>query len=85
MVDYNLINLIYIERDWNDKFVFFPYTAAFCKIDSYSQVKISKVFERKIVNISLPISFNICLGRSKELSHWDSSFEYQQHNVLVEK
>ena len=26
-------------------------------------------FERKIVNIFLPISFNICFGCSKELSH----------------
>ena len=28
-----------------------------------------KFFERKIVNIFLPISFNICFGRSKELSY----------------
>ena len=26
-------------------------------------------FERKIVNIVLPISFNICFGYSKEPSH----------------
>ena len=33
------------------------------------QVYINKNFERKIVNISLPISFNNCYGRSKEPSH----------------
>ena len=35
--------------------------------------------EHKIVNIFLPISFNICFGCSKKTSHWDSSFEYPQH------
>ena len=35
--------------------------------------------ERKTENIFLPISFNICFGRSKEPSHWDGSFEYPQH------
>ena len=34
-----------------------------------SQVKIIKNFQRKNVNIFLPISFNICFGFSKELSH----------------
>ena len=44
------------------------------------------MFERKIVNIFLPISFNICFGCSKEQSHWDGSFENPQHNyILVEK
>ena len=33
----------------------------------------------KIVNIFLPISFNICFGCSKEPSDWDGSFEYPQH------
>ena len=28
-----------------------------------------QIFERKIVNIFLPISFNICFGPSKEPSH----------------
>ena len=37
------------------------------------------IFERKIVNICLPISFNICFGCSKELFHWEGSFEYPQH------
>ena len=36
-------------------------------------------FEHKIVNIFSLISFNMCFGCSKEPSHWDSSFEYQQH------
>ena len=34
-----------------------------------SQVKLSKTFECKIVNIFLPISFNICFGCSKEPSY----------------
>ena len=33
----------------------------------------------KIVDIFLPISFNICFGCSKEPSHGDGSFEYPQH------
>ena len=33
------------------------------------EVKINKISKRKIVNISLPISFNICFGCSKEPSH----------------
>ena len=40
-----------------------------------------KKFERKIVNIFLPISFNICFGCSKEPSHLDGPFEC----VLVDK
>ena len=36
-------------------------------------------FERKNVNIFLPISLNICLGCSKDPSHSDGSFEYPQH------
>ena len=35
--------------------------------------------ECKIVNIFLFISFNICFGCSKELSHRDETFEYPQH------
>ena len=38
-------------------------------------------FQRKIVNIFLPINFNICFGCSKEPSHWDGSFEYPQHII----
>ena len=34
---------------------------------------------RKIVIIFLSISLNMCFGCSKELSHWDGSFEYPQH------
>ena len=33
-----------------------------------TQVKINKIFESKIVNIFLPISFSICFGCSKEPS-----------------
>ena len=43
------------------------------------QVKINKFFQRKIVNIFLPINFSISFGCSKERSHRDSSFEYPQH------
>ena len=32
-------------------------------------VKINKIFEHKIANIFLPISFNVCFGCSKEPSH----------------
>ena len=39
----------------------------------------SKSFERKIVIIFISISLNTCFGFSKELSHWDSSFEYPQN------
>ena len=35
--------------------------------------------EHKIVNIFSFICLNICFGGLKELSHWDSSFEYPQH------
>ena len=40
---------------------------------------ISKNFQRKILNIFLPIIFGISFGCSKEPSHLDSSFEYPQH------
>ena len=39
----------------------------------------NKFFQRKIVNIFLPISFNICFGCSKEPSHRNGSFEYSKH------
>ena len=35
--------------------------------------------DHKIVNVFLPISFNICLECSKELSNWDGSFD--THNI----
>ena len=37
------------------------------------------IFQRKIVNIFLPIIFSLCFGCSKEPSHWDGSFEHSQH------
>ena len=40
---------------------------------------LDKICERKIVNIFLPIHFNICFGCSKEPSHRGGSFEYPQH------
>ena len=44
-----------------------------------SQVKVNKKYQRKIVNIFLPINFNINFGCSKEPSHLDGFFEYPQH------
>ena len=44
-----------------------------------TEVKIYKNFQLKIVNIFLPINFNICFGCLKELSHLNGSFEYPQH------
>ena len=38
-----------------------------------------QIFWRKIVNIFLPICFNICFRCSKEPSQQDGSFEYPQH------
>ena len=43
------------------------------------QFQLSKIFERKIAIIFLPISLNMCFGCSKEPSHLDGSFEYPQH------
>ena len=40
-------------------------------------------FQRKIVNIFLPIIFSICFGCSKEPSHQDGSFEYPQHMLWL--
>ena len=39
-------------------------------------VKIRQVFERRLANIFLTISFNTCFEYSKESSHRDDSFEY---------
>ena len=36
-------------------------------------------FQHTIVNMFLPINFEICFGCSKEPSHRDGSFEYPQH------
>ena len=33
------------------------------------RLRLTKIFERKIVNSFLPISFNICFGCSKEPAH----------------
>ena len=38
-------------------------------LNNVAKVQINKIFEGKIVNIFLPISFNICFGCSKEPSH----------------
>ena len=47
------------------------------------QVLKNKLFEQKIVNIFLPISFNICFGFSKEPPHWIGSFEYPHHMMWL--
>ena len=39
----------------------------------------SKTFQYKIVIIFLSNSLNMCFGCSKELSHWDGSFEYPRY------
>ena len=41
------------------------------------------MFERKSVNIILPISLNLCLGRSKEPSHWDGYIELPQNMIWL--
>ena len=41
-------------------------------------------FQRKVVNIFLPIIFSICFGCSKEPSHWDS-FWVPTRYALVKK
>ena len=40
---------------------------------------VKQFFMRKIAIIFLPISLNMCFGRSKGPSHRDGSFEYLQH------
>ena len=42
-------------------------------------VSLNEIFQRTIVNIFLLINLNMCFGCSKELSHWEGSFEYPQH------
>ena len=42
-----------------------------------------KPFQRKIVNIPLHISFNICFLCSKEPFQRDGSFEYSQHKFWL--
>ena len=63
--------------------VYHPQTAEITKTDTYKltgcQVKINNFSNRKTVQIFLPISFNIYFGCSKELSHWNGSFEYPQN------
>ena len=46
---------------------------------------LNKNFQRKIVNIFLPIILAYVLGAQKELSHLDSSFEYPQHMFWLKK
>ena len=41
--------------------------------------------QHTIVNMSLPISFNMLFGCSKEPSNRDGSFEYQQHMFCFRK
>ena len=54
-------------------YVHFNYRKIFCLY--FIVFKINTIFERKIVNIFLPISFNIYFGCSKEPSNFDGSFE----------
>ena len=70
------------DLDWSESSCDAQPHCWFCHIATFyliSEVLISKMFECKVVNIILPISFNICFGCSKEPSQWDGSFEYSQH------
>ena len=51
----------------------------YVKTLSNTQVKINKTFQRTIVNIFLPIIFNIYFGRSKRTVSLRRFFRYQQH------
>ena len=53
------------------------------KINKFDIDRTNKTFVHKIVNIFLPIIFNICFGCSKEPSHWDSSFECPHMFYLI--
>ena len=44
-----------------------------------SKGMITNIFQRTVVIIFLPISFNICFGCSKELFYEDGTFEHPQH------
>ena len=44
----------------------------------------NKIFQRTIVNIFLPINFNICFGCSEEPSQSDYSFEPSQPDSSFE-
>ena len=73
--------LICIQTVWHFKKVSFEKKSRHEKIPSKQRVNYprEKIFEFLIINIYWPISYNICFGCSKELSHWDASFEYPQH------
>ena len=45
--------------------------AADLEIQNFEKImhSVNKIFEHKIVNIFLPISFSVCFGCSKEPSH----------------
>ena len=45
----------------------------------WSKGQLSKNNQRKIAIIFLSVTFNMCFGCSKELSHRDGFFEYPQH------
>ena len=47
--------------------------------------QLSKHFERKTVIIFLPSNLNIHFGCSKDQSHGDGSFEFQQHMFWLRK
>ena len=62
-----------------------PQALGMAMVRFFYWVYINIKIEREIVNIFLPIHFNICFGYSKEPSHRDGSFEYAQHIFFVEK
>ena len=54
---------------FEQKIVTLSFSYAVVSMEVYAQVWINKNVPGKIVNIFLPISFNICFGCSKEPSH----------------
>ena len=47
--------------------------------NTISAQNISRDIDKQIVIIFLPILWSICFRCPKEMSHWDSSFEYLRH------
>ena len=54
-----------------------------CDVIKLFSTSLDFIFERKIVHIFLPISFNLCFGCSKGSSHSDGPFEYPQHRFQL--
>ena len=71
-------------RSWSEPLLFAYNYVIFSLIEAHmlwnnAGLQIYKKLGRKIVNIFLSISLNICFGCSKEPSHWDGAFEHPKH------